>query len=117
MTRAPVPGDDPYLPAPQTVYWVDTTVLPAGDPDAQRPVVVVAVPPTSSGTVTVVARSATDGFGVPHPADRRLGLSAPGHFSRRHPVQGQLWTAGNVTEVGSLDDATFAAVLSRFLAR
>lgn len=96
------------------VYWLDTALLPPGDQEAQRPVVVVAAPATEHGTVGVVARSGTDGFGPEHAADERLGLSSPGRFSRRHPVQGQLWTPSHVTLAGRLDDATFAAVTARF---
>ena len=103
-----------FVPAVQTVYWVDTSILPAGDAERQRAVVVVAAPPSASGTVTVVARSGTDRFGVEHGADVALGLSAPGRFSRRLPVQGQLWAPGLVEPSGRLDDATFAAVVDRF---
>jgi hypothetical protein len=106
--------DDPLVPAVQTVYWLDTTVIPSGDPEEQRAVVVVAAPDSLGGTVIVVSRSASDEFGVEHGADRRLGLSTPGRFSRRHPVPCQVWTSTNVTRIGRLDDATFAAVLSRF---
>lgn len=99
----------------QMVYWLDTAILPFGDQEGRRPVVVVAIAPDSpSGTVGVVSRSTTDGFGPDHPADERLGLTSPGRFSRRHPVQRQLWTSATVTPAGRLDDATFAAVLARF---
>ena len=106
---------EPFLPDVQTVYWVDGTILPAGEPEPQRAVVVVASPPTPTGTVTVVSRSATDRFGVEHGADAGLGLSSKGRFSRRHPVQAQLWTPATTTPVGVLDDATFAAVVARFV--
>jgi len=96
------------------VYWLDTTVLPPGDPVARRPVVVVAAPESVGGTVAVVSRSGTEGFGVGHPADARLGFSGAGHFSRRHPVSGRLWTSLNVTPIGPLDAAVFAEVVGRF---
>ena len=108
------PADEPYLPVPQTVYWVDTGVLPAPDPEAHRAVVVLATPATTAGTVAVASRSSADGFGVDHPADARLGLSSPGTFSRRLPVQAQLWTPATTAALGRLDDATFAAVVDRF---
>jgi hypothetical protein len=96
------------------VYWVETTMLPAGDPEDRRPVVVVGVPDGPGGTVTVVSRSTADGFGVEHPADPGLGLATAGHFSRAHPVQAGTWTAGDVTPIGPLDPATLAAVRHRF---
>ncbi|MGH9225558.1 MAG: hypothetical protein ACRD2W_17625 [Acidimicrobiales bacterium] len=105
---------EPFVPAVQTVYWVDTSILPAGDAERQRAVVVVAAPKTTRGTVTVVARSGTDAFGVAHHAEPALGLSAPGRFSRRVPVQGELWTPSVVARSGLLDDSTFAAVVARF---
>ena len=105
---------EPFVPAVQTVWWVDTSILPAGDAERQRAVVVMSSPATTAGTLTVVARSGTDPFGVEHTADARLGLSAPGRFSRRHPVQAQLWTPSSVAASGTLDDVTFAAVVERF---
>ena len=89
------------------LYWVDTTILPSGDPEEQRPVVVLDVPATVDGTVVVVSRSGVDEFGV---AD----VDGGGRFSRRHPVQGRLWTMAHVTLVGPLDPDVWAAVLERF---
>jgi hypothetical protein len=103
------------LPAVQSVHWLDTTVLPPGDPQPWRAAVVIDVPESPSGTVAVVVRSGVDGFGVDHPADERLGLSAPGRFSRRLPVPGVLWTGSHAVPAGRLDDATFAAVCERFV--
>lgn len=88
------------------VYWIDTTLLPPGDPEEQRPVVVLDVPATVDGTVVVVSRSGVDDFGV---AD-----ADGGRFSRRHPVQGVLWTEAHVTPVGPLDPGVWAAVVDRF---
>jgi len=105
---------EPFPALVQTVYWVDTSILPAGDAERQRAVVVMAAPPSVAGTVTVVARSGTDRFGVPHGADAALGLSAAGRFSRRLPVQGELWTPAVASPCGRLDDSTFAAVVDRF---
>ena len=107
-------ADVPTLPMPGTVYWVETGILPGPDPEPHRAAVVIAAPLTTGGTVTVVTRSSSDGFGVQHGPDFRLGLSSPGRFSRRVPVQSQLWTPATATALGPLDDATFAAVLDRF---
>jgi hypothetical protein len=110
----PLWDDDPYLPDLQVVYWVDTTILPPGDPEPKRPVVVVAVPENTNGTVRVVTRSTTEQYGVEHTATRELGLNKAGRFSRLLPVQGALWTMRNVSWAGQLDDVTFAAVCARF---
>ena len=96
------------------VYWADVTILPAGDPEDRRAVVVLAAPTTPGGTVTVVARSTVDDFGVDHPAGDGLPFTAPGRFSRRYGVLGFLWTAPYVTPIGLLDDDVFAAVVARF---
>jgi len=103
------------VPRTGMVYWVDTTILPPGDPEDLRPVVVVDTPGGRDGTVTVVARSGTDDFGVEHPADPRLGLSGAGRFSRCHAVPGRLWTSRDVTPIGPLDHDVLAAVVERFL--
>jgi hypothetical protein len=110
----PLLRDAPFVPEPQMVFWVETAILPPGDAEDCRPVVVLASPETPAGTVTVVVRSTTDAFGVEHPAGGVLGFTAPGRFSRRYPVQCQLWTLGNVTPVGPLDAGTFAEVVTRF---
>lgn len=102
------------LPAVQSVHWLDTTILPPGDPEAWRAAVVMGVPEGVTGTIVVVVRSGVDGFGVDHAADDGLGLSAPGRFSRRLPVPAVLWTAAHAVPAGRLDDATFAAVRDRF---
>lgn len=96
------------------VYWADVTILPAGDPEDRRAVVVLAAPATPAGTITVVARSTVDGFGVEHPAGDGLGFTAPGRFSRRFGVLDLLWAAPHVTPIGLLDADVFAAVVARF---
>ncbi len=85
--------------APQagSLWWVDTTILPFGDPEPQRLVVVVDVPPTEDGTIVVVSRSSADGF------------------SRRHGVQGRLWTTANAVPAGLAAPGELAAVRQRFL--
>ena len=96
------------------VYWADVTILPHGDPEDRRAVVVLAAPATPSGTVTVVARSTVDDFGVEHRAGDGLRFPVPGRFSRRHGVLALLWTAPHVNPIGLLDDDLFAAVVARF---
>ena len=88
---------DPLVPAVQSLWWAQTTILPPGDPEDQRVAVVLAAPPSPEGTLAVVLRS-----------------GAEAGFSRRVPVQCLLWTTANVTPIGRLDDATFAELLARF---
>ena len=117
MTRIVIPlfEDVPFIPDIQVVYWVDTAILASGDREDQRPVVVLSVPPTTSGTIRVATRSSSEQWGIPHPRSVELGLSKNGWFSRRANVLGELWTLENVRSTGVLDDETFAAVCARFL--
>lgn len=106
--------DVPFIPEVQVVYWVDTAILPPGDPEDQRPVVVMSVPETTAGTVRVATRSSSERWGIPHPRSPELGLSKDGWFSRRASILCELWTLSNVRSTGVLDDDTFAAVCARF---
>ena len=117
MTRIVIPlfEDVPFIPDIQVVYWVDTALLPSGDPEAQRPVVVMAVPSSTTGTIRVATRSSSERWGIPHPRAEELGLNKDGWFSRRANIIGELWTMANVRSTGLLDDETFAAVCARFL--
>lgn len=116
MTRIVIPlfEDDPFIPDLQVVYWVDTALLP-GDPEEQRPVVVMAVPTSTTGTIRVATRSSSERWGIPHPRAEALGLNKDGWFSRRANIIGELWTLRNVRSTGLLDDDTFTAVCARFL--
>jgi hypothetical protein len=107
-------ASEPYIPDVGFVYWLEQTLLDPTDPEERRPGVVIAVPDTVNGTVIVVTRSSTDGFGVAHDEQREIGLNKPAHFSRLLPVQCQLWTPELVHEAGPLDPATFAWVQLRF---
>jgi hypothetical protein len=117
LTRIVIPlyEDDPFIPDVQVVYWVETAILLPGDPEEQRPVVVMAVPTTTAGTVRVATRSSTEQWGIFHARSEPLGLSKDGWFSRRANVLCELWTLGNVRSTGTLDDETFAAVCARLL--
>ncbi len=84
------------MPEVQSLYWLDTTVLPAVDPEPSRLAVVLHLPAAVTGTITVAVRAGA------------------GEFSRLVPVQGSLWPAAVVATAGRLDDATFAAVQARF---
>jgi hypothetical protein len=117
LTRIVIPlfEDVPFIPDVQVVYWVNTAILPAGDPEDQRPVVVMEVPATTTGTIRVATRSSSEQWGIPHARSEALGLSKDGWFSRRANILCELWTLGNVRSTGTLDDETFAAVCARFL--
>jgi len=117
LTRIVIPlfEDVPFIADIQVVYWVDTAILPQGDPEDQRPVVVMATPSSTAGTIRVATRSSTERWGIPHPRSEALGLSKDGWFSRRANVLSELWTLCNVRSTGILDDQTFAAVCARFL--
>jgi hypothetical protein len=117
LTRIVIPlfDDVPFIPDIQVVYWVDTTILPPGDPEDQRPVVVMAMPNAMTGTIRVATRSSTERWGIPHSRSEALGLSKDGWFSRRANILCELWTLRNVRSTGILDDETFAAVCARFL--
>lgn len=104
----------PYIPDVGRLYWLGSELLDPGDPEERRPGVVISVPGTVYGTVNVVTRSSTDGYGVAHDEERVLGLNRPGHFSRLLPVQCQLWTPECVESSGMLDEDTLAWVLLRF---
>ena len=105
---------EPYLPDLQRLYWIDTQILSPDDPEPRRPGVVITVPTTVYGTVNVVTRSTTDGFGVPHDRQPELGLNKAGHFSRLVPVQCQLWTPEHVKSSELLDEVTYSWVLLEF---
>lgn len=111
----PLFQEEPFIPDIQVIYWVNTAILPVGDPESQRPVVVMAVPGSTGGTIRVATRSSTEQNGIPHPRSPALGLSKNGWFSRRANVLADLWTLSNVRSTGVLDDETFEAVCARFL--
>ena len=94
MTGIVIPlfEDEPFVPDIQVVYWLDTAILPPDVPEDQRPMVVMAVPDTTTGTIRVATHSSTQRWGIPHPRTEALGLSTDGWFSRRANLLGELWT-------------------------
>ena len=99
----------------QIVYRVDTAILSPGDPEDQRPVVVMAVADATTGTIRVATRSGAEWWGVPHPRSEVPGLSKAGWFSGGADILCELWTPGSAGPAGSLDDQTFAGRDARFL--
>jgi hypothetical protein len=110
------PGE-PSLPQVGELYLVDTTIYSfRHDPAADRPAVVICVPPdrTSRGAIHIVTRTTKPAKGVRHPADRSVGCDQDGTFSDLVSVEQQLWTPQNVEKLGVLPDPYLSAVLERF---
>ena len=105
----------PYIPDVRRIYWVNTVLLDADDEKPKRPVVVMRIPETTSGTVTVVVRSTTEKNGPPHDACPEHGLNETGHFSRLRAVSCELWTPEYVESCDLLlDEVTFSYVWLEF---
>lgn len=108
----------PFLPLIGELYLVETTIYTLGnDPAADRPAVVVAVPPgpESKSPIQIVTRTSQIVPGVVHPADGSIGCNRDGVFSGLTSVEQQLWRPGNVVRLGLLPDPYLARVLERFL--
>jgi len=104
------------------MYLVDTSILNGRDPKPFRPVVVVRVPDpiidAADQRVWVAART-TDmrQRGVPHAADRDLGLDLPGVFADAYVRWGYVdgFSDGGLARLlGDLDPRTLHRVLDRF---
>jgi hypothetical protein len=104
------------------MYLVDTLILNGRDPKPFRPVVVVRVPDpitdAADRRVWVVTRT-TDmrQQGVPHAADRGLGLDQPGVFADAYVRWGHIddfSDGGLARPLGDLDPRTLQRVLDRF---
>lgn len=111
------PGD-PFVPALHELYLIDTKIFGlGGDPAADRPAVVIAVPPFagSRSPIHVVTRtSQLRTPGVQHPADPGLGLNKDGVFSDLASVEQQLWRPENVILLGVLENPYRDQVMERF---
>jgi hypothetical protein len=105
----------PYIPDVRRIYWVNTALLDPDDEKPKRPVVVMRIPETTSGTVTVVVRSTTDKNGPKHDACPNTGLNEDGYFSRLRAVSCELWTPECVESCDLLlDEVTFSYVCLEF---
>jgi hypothetical protein len=110
------PGE-PFLPKVGELYLVNTIIYSfRHDPAADRPAVVICVPPegVSHSPIQLVTRTSKSVPGVPHPADTSLGCDRDGVFSDLVSVERQLWTPQNVRHLGVLPDPFLSAVLGRF---
>lgn len=107
---------DPYLPAVGDVYWVETAILDAYDVEPRRPAVVVQVPETLDGRITVVTRTTKPGIpGVAHDPDPDLGLRKPGTFSYVRTAEARLWKRPHVEWMGTLDEDALKLVIEECL--
>lgn len=110
------PGE-PFLPKVGELYLVSTMIYSFGnDPAADRPAVVINVPPelASHSPIQLVTRTSKHVPGVSHPADRSLQCDRDGVFSDLVSVERQLWRPQNVQCLGLLPEPFLSAVLSRF---
>lgn len=108
--------DDPYLPNPGDVYWVDTSILDNHDPKPKRPALVARVPHSLTGRIILVTRTTdlTRTPGVPSPPDRSLQLNKPGIWGYVASAEASLWTPSMVTRCGVGDAAHLRAVRQEF---
>ena len=110
------PGE-PFLPRVGELYLVSTIIYTFGhDPAADRPAVVICVPPepASRSPIQLVTRTSKAVSGVKHPADVSLGLDRDGVFSDLVSVEQQLWSPQNVKRLGMLPEPFLCDVLRRF---
>jgi len=99
------------------LYLVNTIIYSIGhDPAADRPAVVICVPPEppSRSPIQLVTRTSKRAPGVPHPADLALKLDRDGVFSDLASVERQLWRPENVEYLGVLPEPFLSHVLRRF---
>lgn len=96
---------DPYLPMVGEVYWIATEILDGYDVEPRRPGVVVQVPATLDGRITVVTRTTQPGKpGVSHDPDPDLDLHKRGTFSYVRTAEARLWKRPHVEWMGTLDE-------------
>jgi hypothetical protein len=110
------PGE-PFLPKVGELYLVNTFIYSIGhDPAADRPAVVICVPPdpSSRSPIQLVTRTSKPVPGVRHPADLSLKLNRNGVFSDLVSVEQQLWRPENVEYLGLLPEPCLSDVLRRF---
>lgn len=108
---------EPFWPQVGELYLVETIVYALGtDPAADRPAVVITVPPGpgSKSPIQVVTRTSKKVPGVAHSADLSIGCDRNGVFSDLVSVEQQLWRPGNVLRLGVLPEPYLSRVLERF---
>ncbi len=117
LARKKGESGEPFLPKVGELYLVSTIIYSFGhDPAADRPAVVICVPPerASHSPIQLVTRTSNPVPGVPHPADMSLGCDRDGVFSDLVSIEQQLWTPQNVECLGVLPEPFLSDVLRRF---
>jgi hypothetical protein len=108
-------SEEPYEPDLRRFYWLNRVLLDPNDPKPKRPVVVVAKSTRGGGAISIVTRSTTDNFGVPHARRPEHGLNKNGWLSRLRYVSSELWTPSNARSMNLLlDDEDFSYVIRDF---
>jgi hypothetical protein len=104
------------LPGVGEVYWVDSAIIDPKDKKPDRPVLVVDVPATLNGRITIVTRTTNEGRapGIPSPVDQELGLNKPGVWGYLRSAESNLWTPSMVEYRGVVDLAVLLAVREEF---
>jgi hypothetical protein len=88
----------PYLPDVGELYSIDTTLLGGADPQPRRQGVVIGVPASGPGRITVALRASTPG--------------APGGFGHLRTVAAGLWTPASVTYLDRVQPARLAELIA-----
>ncbi len=112
------PQDPVLLPTVGSVFWVAGHIHNPRDTKPGRYAVVVSVPNTVNGRITIVTRTTQlDRPGVKSPKGTALGFSKPGVWGHIRTVEGHLWAPPDVSSKGQLDQATLTAVANYFRIR
>jgi len=98
----------------QSVSRAATGILPPGDPEDQRPVVVLALADATTGRMKA-PHSGAERWGFCHARSEVPGLRKAGWFSRGPDIVCELWTPGSGGPAGRLDDQTVTGCDARFL--
>jgi hypothetical protein len=131
VIKIPHADTGPYLPGLGEVYLVDSSIIHPADGKPDRPALVVQVPATVNGRITVVTRTSNrdrtpgvaspedpdlgfDQPGVASPEDPELGLDQPGVWGHLTSAEANLWTPSMVRYRGTVDLAVLIAVREEF---
>ncbi len=116
MIEIPHLDDDPYLPDVGEVYWVDSAIVQPADKKSDRPALVVAVPASPLGRITIVTRTSNIKRqpGVASPRDDALGLNKSGVWGYVGTAEAALWTPSMVTFLGVVESVVLGEVRKEF---